>query len=542
MHRTLACLVALAACGDSPSQSPDAGSPDAPPDVPLDAPPDAPIDAPPDTPIDPTTAPPRIDEVHTGNDFHEIRQGQTAQLVITGAHFTGATKVVLGDLPTTFIDTRDATLTVVVEVPHGFAPQALALAVTTPNGTTTLAGAIDTTEYIVAVDAAPAGGLGIHASPASLCGVEVTTAQPGDTLQIGAGSYHCDDRLVLAPGVVVRGAGRTRTELVGFGIDFPDAIDPRASVVSDLAIADASEAITTGLFGGALEVARVDLRGNNAVGISLQPDLSQPLLPSAALDDVSYDGAGTAIQGDASLTVKHSRLTGCAVAIASVDGDLHLTGTQITCTTGIRSGLALHRNFEPLAIELTDSTITASAPIVAEQASITLVRAQLLGAAGCTTGVLVADGGVTATDSRVECAGTAILGDGVSGLEDSQVVLLAHSEVIGGVNGVVLASANDPSLVSATTSHIHGGSRAAISLEDDDARADLGTPSAPGGNDLTSDTGVAFHDERDDPVPNEITEAHGTTLNGHTYDGQTIAGPATLAHDYKLGPASVLRF
>lgn len=521
----LVCLLAVAACGDNPAQSPDAGSPD------------APADAPPD----PTPGPPRLDEVHADRSSHEVRQGETVELTLRGDRLRDATRVVVGDdLPTKIILAREDMLTVLFDAPHGLAPQALAVTVSAPNGTTTLAGAIDSTLYVVAADA-PALGHGTNESPANLCELEVTTAQPGDTIAIGPGSYHCDHRLQLAPGVAVQGAGRARTELVGFGLDFPDAIDPRASVVSDLAIVDAATGITAGPQGGALEVARVDLRGATATGVALEP-FSVDVLPAAVLDDVRYDGAGTALRGDARITITNSRFTGCAVGVQSVDGELHLTGTQITCATGLASGLAQHRNFDGVVIALTDTTITATAPMLVEQARITLVRAQLLGAAGCTTGLRLADGSVTASASRITCEGTALLGDGSSQLEDAQVIELADSEVVGGVNGVVLAGANDPSLIRARGSHVHGGSRAAISLEDGDARAELGSPGAPGGNDLTSDTGVAFRDRRSDPAPNERTSAHGTTLNGHLYDGQTITGPATLAHDYDLGADSALEF
>jgi hypothetical protein len=84
---------------------------------------------------------------------------------------------------------------------------------------------------------------------------------------------------------------------------------------------------------------------------------------------------------------------------------------------------------------------------------------------------------------------------------------------------------------------------------------DLGFAAAPGENQLTTDTGFALLDGRAtslSPVPSRervhgpapvlAVQAVGTTLNGCSYSGQVIVGPAELRPDYKLLVDSVVSF
>lgn len=82
---------------------------------------------------------------------------------------------------------------------------------------------------------------------------------------------------------------------------------------------------------------------------------------------------------------------------------------------------------------------------------------------------------------------------------------------------------------------VRGESDAALRLSAAAAAVDLGTAVSPGGNALSVGSGVALDDARAAPSPAQGTiSAVGTTLNGTSYAGQRIPGPATHLPDYCL--------
>jgi hypothetical protein len=67
------------------------------------------------------------------------------------------------------------------------------------------------------------------------------------------------------------------------------------------------------------------------------------------------------------------------------------------------------------------------------------------------------------------------------------------------------------------------------------SRVDLGTVGASERNALSVVSGFALDDVRDAALPaNRFVQAFGTTLNGRSYDGQTVEGPASVPPDYRV--------
>jgi hypothetical protein len=67
-----------------------------------------------------------------------------------------------------------------------------------------------------------------------------------------------------------------------------------------------------------------------------------------------------------------------------------------------------------------------------------------------------------------------------------------------------------------------------------DGVTDFGSPSDPGHNELSVVSGFAIDDFRFTETPGRYIRGTGTTLNGMSFDGQTVDGPAELAPFYRF--------
>jgi hypothetical protein len=73
--------------------------------------------------------------------------------------------------------------------------------------------------------------------------------------------------------------------------------------------------------------------------------------------------------------------------------------------------------------------------------------------------------------------------------------------------------------------------------------ADLGNDGGPGGNQLSVVSGVALLDARPNPFEFEGTvDCRGLALNGQSYAGQLIQGPASQLPDYQIDADGELQF
>jgi hypothetical protein len=111
--------------------------------------------------------------------------------------------------------------------------------------------------------------------------------------------------------------------------------------------------------------------------------------------------------------------------------------------------------------------------------------------------------------------------------------------VVGGGVGIQLADGG----LKLRRSTLSGQSVASVQLFGQ-AAADLGTAMDPGGNALAVTTGFALDDARTAPsMMTGLIQAAGTTLNGRSYAGQLLDGPASAAPDYRLASgAAAIQF
>lgn len=541
------CL-ALAACSGRHQNGP----PDASPDAGDAGAPDAEV---PDADAPRPSNDPRVDSVATADGGHQIRQGETAELTIRGEHLSGATAVAAGALTATIIDVMDDRVRATLAVPHGFAKQALTLEVTTPRGVATLAGAIDTTPYVVTADAAP-GGHGTYEAPLDLCDATIGTLARGDTLELAAGTYHCAAKLSLPAGVHIVGAGVGQTILDGFSgfelIDFGTGADTLVATLGGLTVrnpAGFGAVVRVDELGGGLQVDGFAVENGGKAGIVVSE--ARDLAPARAITikNFQYRATGVASHFETAATVADSVIAGCAEGVSVAAGRVTIRNTKIQdCALGVHSGPATPQagSGEPI-VTVIDSQLTGDATgIKIDDGTLTIDHVDVTGAPGgapCVTGVSVTGGGLVArAQTRIDCTQFGIRGATVRGAERIFSVSVDGAEITGSEVGIDLGFADGPAILSLRRARVHGG-KAAVSIVNDRARCDLGTTKDPGQNELTAGAGgIAFKYVRPDTFGFEIHSAVGTTLNGHSYAGQTITGPAAEAADYVIPVDADLQF
>jgi hypothetical protein len=576
----------LDAAPDAPlDAAPDApldAAPDAPvdaaPDAPLDAAPDAPVDAAPDAPADASTTAPIITDVVRADGGRQARQFSTIQIVVTGERLVGATAVTLGPLTATSVTASDTELRATVDVPHAFPPSSLALTVTTPGGTTTHHDAILTTYGIVAPGAS--GGRGTYESPHGLCD-ENLFGDYGDRFELLAGR-HVAPCYVHPGGASIVGAGRDLTTVVDLSSVFPGAGTGRTVIVSDLTFEGevSGEPIiqATGQVGGMVVIRNVSFAGDREVVNSRNYDVG------LTVDGLHARGSGSAVEAE-DVIVTASRFEGQFIAIqawrhATVSGS-----TFIDCVTAVSAhgAFVTGSSFEGCdtalsigarTVEVRDSTFsrcgtgirTSARPWSDEVPGVLIDDSVFL---DTPTGVVVSSGGIrvqgtmfldrteptyqsfavemlhgrlTVRDSVID-----VLGDGlrtVMNCEMSSMVELTDNVIDAGYTGVLHAACDTGYLVMRRNRITGGNAAVDINVIDNiPSTHDLGRPDDPGGNELvvTSPTGYALIDRRNAETINHLTMS-GSTLNGRSYAGQTVQGPAAVPPDYLITDRDVIEF
>ena len=491
-----------------------------------------------------------IDAVVTSDGFTQIRQGVLARLIITGNQLEEIDSVALGELPATVVSTSPTEVVADLGVPHGTAPGPRALTVSGPAGSATLADAIETTVYIIAAGAAP-GGHGTFQSPLQLCEEETTTARAGDTLSLLAGEHVCDfdEQLSLVGGLTVVGQGADVTIVRGGAVPF-QGID---------VVGTAGDPPTVFR---ALTVVGVP-SGPNAIRVSVGG-------PFVA-DDLAIEGPGLLLLGAASATITGFAHSGPGIGIDGGLVFLDVSGSGFTssdtgivvgaggaiiddsvfdgCGVGIQVG-----NMAPftspsaqvVGCELVDSAegiVVANASV---EVTDTVIRDIEVTEPASLAGVRVIRGVLTMTGGEVsgqDQVGISVEGSSFS--EGGAVAFLDDVLVVGGPIGVDVTGFPDNEQVRMRDSIVRDQTVAAVRMVADgaNARADLGNGGGPGGNQLSVVSGVALLDARDERTPfDRIIDCAGLTLNGRSYAGQLVEGPASLLPDYQIIAANALQF
>ena len=517
-------LIFLIACGGGGSITPPLdGAPDAPPDA------AAAIDAPPDAP----STDPAILAVVTDADAAEIRQDAVAHLVLTGRNLEGASSVTIGTTAAT-IDSASATeARVTLLVPSIIGPQPVTLVATA--GTVTKPAAIVVTPFIVAPGGG--GGLGTYGSPLGLCDLNSDPPQPGDTVELQAGTHEAGCMVMLSTGVTITGApGETvivrGTADTAFGFGVFGGPEAATTTLRDLTFEEPLLANTIDLAAGALLVQRV--RDAGGIGTWGQ---------SATLDHYTFVGAGPAVDtsGDtAGVTVTDSTIqcTSGTGILAHDGGQVALDGVTIMdCATGLwaEGSPTTSAGASVTDCDFVDNFIGIRATFARASISGTTIRDDETTTIASSIGVWADAGTVditTTTISDQDSTGLLVTSPNPNDAIHSSQVIVNGVEIVRGRVG--LECDNLDNHVTLRNSTIRDQTSAAISWWALDSRGDFGQAGDPGHNVLSVVSGFVLDDHRStESLFYRYLYANGTTLNGVSFDGQTIEGPAELAPYYR---------
>jgi len=507
----------------------DAGAGEVLPDA---APPDAGSPAPDGGPTGPT-----IESVETSDGFTQVRQGESVELVITGAGLDGVTRVAVGEIAATLSEQAAGEVKASLSVPHATAPGPRDITVSGPAGSYTAPSAIEVTPYVVA-PSAPSGGHGTFQSPMSLCSAEVATSQRGDTILLLAGQHLCRFPIDLARGgQVIQGEGEGTTIVGGadgrFGgfrlvrpLPFPArttfrdlTIDARSRDDGAIRLAD----------GGALSVERVTIL-SSVISLGECPICRT----TTEVTDSTFLDGGIVATGDAQIQIRDSIITG--EGIRTNGGRLQVTGTTFD---GCSTGVALQSGGDGrvgLRGEITSSTFTDC------ETGLMLERGDLVIADTTIRGIfpLASDRGVFVTGGDLEARGVTIAGHWRSGIEallnsddvlTASTLTLADLTIEGGQYGVRLHGEAIRGGLRMSSSSVRDQTVAAVSL----AIAGIDTYDLRGGNQLSVVSGVALDDAIVAPMFITPIEAAGIALNGRPMsDAGLQRGPIDRSPDFRI--------
>jgi hypothetical protein len=538
----------------SDASPPDGSPPDA---ATADAtPPDA---ASPDAPV--------ITAVVTIDGFTQIRQGETVEVLITGERLAATTSVMLGGLPVEILAATAQQLRVQVSVPNGHPPGPVVLVVTTPAGVATRQAAITTTYIVVAVDGTLIGH-GTYPSPLAFCPEFGGHYVPGgSTLELLAGAFVCDrgPSLDLGVGSRVLGSGRGVTivrDSPGFMVE-SSSITGTTTLTDFTASSMVGPLLDPGSGSGSLrlDVRRVALERATGPVVTVGPTMRNAGL-FVTLDDVQFDGTGTAvdIQSHATVTITNTQIRNCTTGVEHQYGDLTITGSTIAgCETGVIAG-PLGRSFgsgSPVVDIIDSRLVDDRTGVVQRSGTVRLMHSEVVDdpatPAVCQTGILTGYALLYVVgQSTIRATQFGVVGRSDCNFGEARVVV-GGSDIRGGEVGVLTLFCGT-GVLRLRGARVHGGSGSGVFASHESAIYDLGTADDPGQNALSTDTGFALNDNRmhfvapprsptiDGGTAIREINAVGTTLNGRSYAGQTIEGPAEQPPDYRIAANGLLVF
>ena len=492
--------------------------------------------------IDAGAGGPTIDSVMTADGFTQVRQGSSATLVIRGSGLGEIDTVTVGELTATVVDAAPNEVLADLIVPHGTAPGPRDVAVSGPGGSVSRANAIETTVYVVSASAQP-GGLGTFESPLILCDPQTVTATAGDTISLLAGEHACDApaSIDLPHGVTVTGAGRGATLVRGVTQSFAGfrLIRDPAGLPTTLrgftVVASAPVEGMAFLVDGPATLAVEDV-GIEGSGFHLLTGVT------AAFDRVQVDcggGIGIDAEGPPTVTVTDSSFIGCDAGVSAGPGSWSIaTSTFERCTVGIKS---VDRQFQ-------GNLAVTSCEMIDDGTGI-----DLLSGTAQVTDTIIRDVEVTpeAMQLGIRAFGASLdlSGGEIVGHDQIGILVLASVEgptfnvsitdalIVGGPIGVDADGRDNPNSLVMRNSVVRDQTFASVRIfvEWFTVTLDLGNGGGPGGNELSVVSGIALRDIREDPDEfNGTIDATGMTLNGRSYAGQLIQGPASLPPDYEM--------
>jgi hypothetical protein len=493
---------------------------------------------------------PRITAVHTDDGFTEIRQNAFTSIVIAGKRLADTTSVSVGELFVTIDSVTDDEVraTVFSESPS---PGRLDVSVTTGTGTAIMPRALALTPFVVSPAAVT--GHGTFQSPMSLCDPEFELTGNGSTVQLLAGTHHCDRQIILGAGSIVLGdrdGGTivTGTETGGFGFAIWFGNLGSVTTIRNVTFQAPLAAASIELNDGNLVVERVV----DAGGIAEFGD------GSATIDHYTYVGEGTGLELQRA-TVTHSTIRHCgtgdgihvAVGRSSINGnnvildDVVVEDCQRGLVVGAPSGQPVGAGVQVLNSRFVDNAIGILIQDGFTFLQDTVIRGDEATPRASSVGIQIERGDASMSGGKITDQTTAgIQVFGSNGSSDSNTTLDVEGVLIaGGKRGIDFGGVENDLFLHGST--IRGQTEAAVRISAFDSFIVLGSTSDPGGNALSVQRGgFALDDARSGTqFFDRYILAVGTTLNGVSFDGQTIEGPAELAPYYRLPlPDSGLQF
>lgn len=476
---------------------------------------------------------PVITSVTTERGFTQIRLSATVPLVIRGKKLQGTVSVTVGEFFSTVDSVSAHEVRVTVDT-FGSAPLGpIDVTLTASAGTTVAAGVLEVTPIVASPTAAD--GDGTFQSPMKLCDLEPGTGSDGVILVLLAGTHHCGRLLDIGGGITVQGDPNQATIVAGTdtggsGFTITSGSPSSNTIFRDITFAApvSFASISTSLGVGNVLVERVVSAGSiSAVGDSF-----------VTIDSYTYEGEGNGIE------VSFARITNSTLRhCGSGDGVIFtpfLNATFVTmdgvviedCQHGLtmvgprgggpstitncqfidnRVGVRLVTGF----LEMRNSVIRNAAPAAPGQAGIAIGRGDMF---LTNTQISGQDVGISIVQTNSDGRGS-LAGGGLA--------------IVGGRIGVEFRGIENS--LSLRNSIVRDQTEASLSISSIDSRINLGDSFSPGNNALSVVTGFVIDDQRRfNSFFDRYIQAAGTTLNGVSFDGQTIDGPAELAPFYRV--------
>jgi hypothetical protein len=199
------------------------------------------------------------------------------------------------------------------------------------------------------------GVVTVHGSPAVNLRSAVAAAQPGDIVQLGAGTYPLSATLQVGPGVSLRGAGAGRTIIdatgLAVGVSFTGTDAGTPAGLDGATVAGGMTCLAVGSDATGVRLAHLVVRDCSTAGIAVAAG------GGAAIVNATLSGNGTGVDAAGASTIKNSLITGNdvglkaegAAALASSYDDLFANTTPYAGVTAGTGDLAQAVTFVDLA-------------------------------------------------------------------------------------------------------------------------------------------------------------------------------------------------
>ena len=499
---------------------------------------------------------PSIDSVTTADGFGEVRQGSTVEIVVRGSGLAEVNAVAVGELAAVVLGAAADEVRAELVVPHGTAPGPREVSVSGPGGSASLADALSTTLYVVAPGAQP-GGRGTFESPLSLCDPGTVTAEAGDTISLLAGEHACDadNAIEIRRGVTLAGAGTAATLVRGATASFPGFAltsfgDPPGTPTAVRGFTVLAPQPVQGPVFVASGPASLTVEDLRVEGPGFRLSGGQITATVTGLEvDCGGSGFGLAEDDPANVTVTDSRFAGCALGLGNAGGTWSITGStlerNVVGISGDR-GFGVQGDLTIVGCELDDNTTGMRFLHSDAEVTDTLIRDSEVTPESMQTGILVGTGG------GLQLTGGEISGHDGTGISafasvegPSFVVSITDALIVGGLIGVNADGRDNPNSLTMRDSVVRDQTVASVRIfvEWFFVTLDLGNGGGPGGNELSVVSGIALLDIREEPDEfNRTIDATGITLNGRSYAGQLIEGPASQPPDYEIRADGLIQF